>query len=207
MKTSTKAILVVLVLGLVGYWFKKHSGFFLWNQQPLQYMPNMHRTEALKPQRGFDFYSNFSSSLVPPQGTVSREVKPYKFKGPEHLAESVDKFANPLPRTKEVVLRGKLMFESNCYVCHGKDGNGNGPVVGPFANPPTLNSDKVREYADSQVFHVITNGQNTMGAYGAQIRERDRWAIVHYVRVLQLADRPRVADLEAFDAIVKKETP
>jgi hypothetical protein len=46
-----------------------------------------------------------------------------------------------------------------------------------------------------------------MGAYGAQIRERDRWAIVHYVRVLQLADRPRVADLEAFDAIVKKETP
>lgn len=207
MKTSTKIVLVVIALAGIGYWFKTHSGFFLWKHQPLQYMPNMHRSEALKPQRGYGFYENFSSSRVAPQGTVARGVVPYKYKGQEFLAENVDRFSNPLARTKEVVMRGQLMYDTNCYVCHGKDGNGNGPVVGPFANPPSLNTDKIRNYADSQIFHVVTNGQNTMGSYAAQVREKDRWAIVHYVRVLQLADRPAAADLDAFDAIVKKETP
>lgn len=199
-----KAILGVLVLAVLVTLFVQHSGWFLWSHQPLQYMPNMHRTAALKPQRGYAFYSDFSSSRVPPDGSLARDQVPYKYKGVQFLAQDVEKYKNPLPATKDVVLRGKFIWENNCIVCHGADGNGNGSVVPKYPNPPSLMSDKIRGYADSQIYHVIMNGQNTMGSYAPQIREQDRWSVIHYVRAMQLASRPGEDDLKAFDAIVKE---
>jgi len=200
----TRYIVIVLALGVLLHWFRHHSGFFLWTQQPLQYMPNMHRTPSLKPQRGYAFFEDFSSSRTAPEGSLAREQTPYKFKGSQFLAQDVDKFSNPVPATREVLARGKYIFENNCIVCHGRDGNGNGPIVPKFPNPPSLLSDKIRGFADSQIYHVFVNGQNTMGSYAAQIRDQDRWPLIHYVRVLQLADRPSAEDLQAFDQLVKK---
>jgi len=200
-----KGIVGVLVLIALGVFFVRHSGWFLWSHQPLQYMPNMHHTPALKPQRGYAFFSDFSSSRVPPEGSLAREQIVYKYKGAQFLAQDVEKFRNPLPISKATVLRGKFLYENNCLVCHGVDGNGNGPVVPKFPNPPSLMADKIRDYQDSQIYHVITNGQNTMGSYAPQIVEKDRWAVVHYVRVLQLANRPSDEDLKVFDSIVKEK--
>lgn len=206
MKTVVKLFLLLLLIGFLFEMFMKHSGWFTYSHQPMQYMPNMHHTASLKPQRGYAFFENYSSSRVPPEGSLAREQNPYKFKGEKFLAENVDKFKNPLPITRASVMRGKHIWDNNCIVCHGRDGNGNGSVVGPYPNPPSLMADKIRNYADSQIYHVITNGQNTMGSYAPQIHEEDRWAVVHYVRALQVADRPNEDDLKAFDAIVKEES-
>ena len=57
----------------------------------------------------------------------------------------------------------------------------------PSFNPPTLHSEKVRRMADGQLFQIISYGNNQMPAYAAQIPVDDRWAIVSYVRALQVA--------------------
>ena len=101
-------------------------------------------------------------------------------------------------------MRGQYVYNTNCVVCHGADGAGNGSVVGAFPNPPSLLADKIRDYADSQIYHVVVNGQNIMGSYAPQIPEKDRWALIHYIRVLQLADRPSDQDINAFDSITKE---
>lgn len=193
------ALLVVLVVG--GYLFYNHSGFFLYEHNVMQYMPNMHRTVALKPQRAYDFYSDGLSARTPPAGTLSRTQKPYPYTK-DKLAADVERYSNPLPATKETLLRGQKVYMNTCVVCHGPAGNGDGYIVPPFSKPPSLNSDKIRGYADSQIFHVVTVGQNLMGSYAPQIQERDRWALIHYVRAIQKSENPSEADVSAFDAFV-----
>jgi mono/diheme cytochrome c family protein len=196
-----KAFALILVLIIGSYVFYKHSGFFLYEQNVMQYMPNMHHTVSLRPQRGYDFYSDRLSARTPPAGTLAVNQKPYPY-SKEKLAADVEKYSNPLPVTKESLLRGQKVFMNTCVVCHGASGNGDGYIVPPFSKPPSLQSEKIRAYADSQIFHVITVGQNLMGSYAPQIREQDRWAVIHYLRALQKAENPTEADISAFDTLV-----
>ncbi len=197
---------VVVLMGFI-FWYRYSSSWVQWSHQPLQYLPNMHRTESLKPQRGYDFFENFSAARIPPAGSVAREQNPTVYVGASVRAEDVAKTSAPLAVSRELLLRGQFVYNNNCIVCHGRDGNGNGSIVGAFPNPPSLNSEKIRGFADSQIFHIITNGQNTMGAYGPQIRESDRWAVVKFVRVLHLASAPSDEDLRAFEAVLKGANP
>lgn len=126
-----------------------------------------------------------SSIRVPPEGTVPRNYQPYKLEQTEiGLSASLK---NPVEKTEAVLERGKKQYEIYCAVCHGYTGKGDGPVVPPFPAPPTL----VAPYAatrfqpDGMIFHMITVGRGAMKAYAAQIEPADRWAIVHYVRLLQ----------------------
>jgi mono/diheme cytochrome c family protein len=64
-----------------------------------------------------------------------------------------------------------------------------------FPNPPTLHSDKVRNWADANIYHVISNGQNVMPSYAKQISRDDRWAIVNYIRVLQRSQNAKDSDI------------
>ena len=102
---------------------------------------------------------------------------------------------NPLPITTEFVERGQKYFGIYCSVCHGMNGGGNGLVnrrarkilAATWIPPSSLHQDILYEdkYADGKLFNTISNGIRKMPGYGAQIKTRDRWAIVAYVRALQ----------------------
>jgi mono/diheme cytochrome c family protein len=101
------------------------------------------------------------------------------------------------------VRRGQERFNIYCATCHGADGYGNGPtnqraleLQEPKWVPPTsLHSDTVRERAHGHLFNTITHGIRNMGGYGSQIAPEDRWAIIAYVRALQLSQNARVEDV------------
>ncbi len=194
----------VLVLGGLVFWLVNNSGYFPYTHNPLQYMPNMHHTKALIPQRGYDFYADGASVRVPPAGAVAVNQNPYPYTKATFAAD-VRKFSNPVAADLATVKRGQKVFMTYCVVCHGPKGYGDGYVVPPFSQPPSLQSEKIRGYADSQIFHVITVGQNVMGAYGPQIREQDRWAVIHYLRVLQRAENPNDEDIKAFENVFPPE--
>ena len=103
--------------------------------------------------------------------------------------------SNPLPTTPEVIARGKKEFLIYCSPCHGNYAQGDSRLKGQFPNPPTLHSDKVRNWPDANIYNVITNGQNVMPPYAKSISRNDRWAIIHYLRVLQRAMNAPDSDL------------
>ena len=94
--------------------------------------------------------------------------------------------------------RGQSRFEIYCSPCHGLTGDGNGYVTRRgFPHPPSYHTDRLRAVADSYLFDVISNGYGAMYAYRGQLSADDRWAVVEYVRALQLAEHSSVTDLTA----------
>ncbi len=153
----------------------------------------MHIQFRINPQSTTTFFKDGSGMRMPVEGTVPRGYLPYKFKGkPEEAAKSL---VNPLLPTKSVLDLGKKKYLTFCSPCHGNFGEGDSRLRGQFPNPPTLHSDKLRTMSDGGIFHIITNGQNVMPSYASQISEDERWAIVHYIRVLQRSVNPKESDL------------
>ena len=102
---------------------------------------------------------------------------------------AIDEF--PIPVTKELVDRGQERFNIYCIVCHGPVGSGDGMIVRRgFGAPPTYHDDRLRNAPVGHFFDVITNGWGKMNGYGAQISAADRWAIVSYIRTLQVSQNP-----------------
>ncbi len=97
----------------------------------------------------------------------------------------------PIPVTKELVDRGQSRYAIYCMVCHGPVGNGDGMIVRRgFSPPPTYNDDRLRNAPVGHFYDVISNGWGKMNGYAAQIQPGDRWAIVAYIRALQLSQNP-----------------
>ena len=67
---------------------------------------------------------------------------------------------------------------------------------GQFPNPPSLHSEKVRNWKDGNIFHVITEGQNIMPSYSSQLTRQERWAVVLYIRALQRAQNAKESDIQ-----------
>lgn len=97
----------------------------------------------------------------------------------------------PVPVTKDLIDRGEQRYKVFCIVCHGPVGNGDGMIVRRgFSKPPTYNDDRLRNAPVGHFFDVITNGQGKMNGYASQIPVADRWAIVSYIRTLQISQNP-----------------
>jgi mono/diheme cytochrome c family protein len=96
---------------------------------------------------------------------------------------------NPLPVTARLLQRGQQRFTIYCSPCHGQEGDGNGITkkIGAMAVVANLHDKRIVEMADGELFYVITNGRNLMGAYGPNVPVEDRWAIIAYLRALQLS--------------------
>jgi mono/diheme cytochrome c family protein len=94
----------------------------------------------------------------------------------------------PIPVTREVVGRGKERYEIFCSACHGMTGNGDGMIVRRgFRRAASFNDDRLRQAPVGHYFDAITNGWGAMPSYAPQIPPQDRWAIVAYIRALQLS--------------------
>ena len=107
-----------------------------------------------------------------------------------------DSNAFPLPLTEELMQRGKERYTIFCSPCHGLQGDGMGMVtLRGMKHPPSYHQDRLRNVPSGYLFDVITNGFGAMNGYSAQVAPRDRWAIVAYVRALQVSRNARVADL------------
>lgn len=106
--------------------------------------------------------------------------------------------AFPLPVNQELLDRGQNRFKIFCTPCHGLQGDGNGMIaMRGMKHPPSYHQDRLRQATNGYLYDVITNGFGAMFGYSAQIPPRDRWAIIAYVRALQLSRDARAGDLPA----------
>lgn len=138
------------------------------------------------------------------EGTIPRGFMPYQFAGKPELAEK--HLVNPVPMTKENMDRGREVFNTNCSVCHGYFGDGDARTKKWSAEgktkeeswfaPPSLHGKRILEAKDGLVYHIITQGQNSMPSYEKQIIREDRWKVVHYIRALQRAKNAKDSDLK-----------
>ncbi len=151
------------------------------------YMPDMVYSPAVKAQ-------TFGQMRMPVPGTISRNFEPYPY--PHDAEKAGRELKNPLIPTKKVLLRGKRVYQINCLPCHGNEGFGDGPVVPKFPRPLSLQSDKVRNFTDGRIYHTVTMGQNLMPSYASEVDSSDRWAVIHYIRVLQRSRNPTQQDLK-----------
>jgi mono/diheme cytochrome c family protein len=143
------------------------------------------------------FYDDGAASRPLPPGTVPRGF----LREDKRLYAGLDengKFVTQIPVTVDTALlqRGHQRFDIFCSPCHGRVGDGRGMIVQRgFKQPPTYHSDRLRGVRDGYIFDVITNGFGQMSSYASQVPPRDRWAIVAYVRALQLSQYVDTAKL------------
>ncbi len=102
----------------------------------------------------------------------------------------------PFPITREVLRRGQDRFNIYCTPCHGRLGDGEGmiPQRG-FRKPPSYHIDRLRNAPVGHFFDVIKNGFGAMPDYAARVAPHDRWAIIAYIRALQLSQNARLEDV------------
>ncbi|NNE65839.1 MAG: cytochrome c [Pyrinomonadaceae bacterium] len=104
----------------------------------------------------------------------------------------------PINVTKETLDRGEQRYKIFCMVCHGPVGKGDGMVVRRgYPQPTTYHDDRLRNAPVGHFFDVITNGWGKMNGYASQIPVEDRWAIVAYIRALQVSQNPEIKSGEA----------
>jgi cytochrome c5 len=102
----------------------------------------------------------------------------------------------PVPVTPELMERGQQRFNITCVMCHGATAAGNGITKQyGLATVVSLQDERLRKMSDGEIFNTITNGKNTMMAYGPNIIVPDRWAIIAYLRALQRSQNATTADV------------
>jgi mono/diheme cytochrome c family protein len=160
----------------------------------------MHVQPRYNPYDPADFFVDGQSARIPVAGTVPRGELA---SGPQELMYTgkvngavLDAF--PFPVTRQVLDRGRERFNIYCEPCHGLTGDGDGMIVQRgFRHPPSLHLDRLRTAAAGHFFDVISNGFGVMYPYGYRIVPRDRWAIVAYIRALQLSRHASIDDVPA----------
>jgi mono/diheme cytochrome c family protein len=102
----------------------------------------------------------------------------------------------PMQVTPELLQRGQQRFNITCVMCHGATASGNGITKQyGLTTVVSLQDDRIRKMADGEIFNTITNGKNTMMAYGPNIIVPDRWAIIAYLRALHRSQNATAADV------------
>jgi mono/diheme cytochrome c family protein len=157
---------------------------------------DMHDQPRFKPLAKSDFYADLRSARPPVEGTVARgqlHEDAYFYTG--RVGTSPGDYM-PFPVTADVLARGRERFNIYCSPCHSRLGDGKGmiPQRG-FRAPPSYHTERLRNAPLGYFFDVMTSGFGAMPEYASQIPPRDRWAIVAYIRALQLSQNATVADI------------
>lgn len=131
-----------------------------------------------------------------PQPRAARWNRP-----PQHLPAGVVAASPAIPRPQldlALLRRGQQRYGIYCAACHGALGDGRGEVVRRgFPQPPSFHEESLRKAQDEHFYSAIRYGAGRMWPYADRLPETDRWAVVAYVRALQLSRRARLADLPA----------
>ena len=191
---------------------------------PFEVFPDMVRQPKVRAQAPLDFFADGRGPRLPVAGTVpvGYEMPKPKTEGsppgmtgdaPEEahmriaFSAGTDYFNTgkmgeqwgtgiPLPVTRELMERGQQRFNITCTMCHGAAAGGNGITKQyGLATVVSLQDDRLRKMSDGEIFNTITNGKNTMMAYGPNIVVADRWAIIAYLRALQRSQHATIADV------------
>jgi cytochrome c5 len=162
-----------------------------------QKMANQPRYDPLEKS---DFFADGMAARPRVANTVARgelSTDPFFDTGKINGADG-DGF--PFAVTREVIDRGQQRFDIYCSECHGRLGDGNGMIPSRgFRRPPSFHTQTLRTAVTGHFFDVMTNGFGAMPPYGTMIPTRDRWAIVAYIRALQLSQNATVADVPVTD--------
>jgi len=168
---------------------------------------NMYDQERFNPESYSDFFSDHRTMRSPVAGTIARD----RYEDDPEIATGLladqSGYVMTIPQQvvqragglEKMLARGQERFGIYCAPCHGATGDGKGMVVCKRAKPtdpcesrgfaplPAYSDPRLRGMPDGQVFATITHGVRTMPAYGPQIPAGDRWAIVGYVRALEMS--------------------
>lgn len=122
----------------------------------------------------------------PPDGTIPHGMSVLDYgPGPEEAARAGSELKNPFAADEAKLPEAKRLYDTFCLICHGVAGEGDGPIIGRFPNPPSLLAPRAKELPDGHLFHVVTFGQGLMAPYASQLSVEERWMVVRYVRWLQ----------------------
>jgi mono/diheme cytochrome c family protein len=157
---------------------------------------DMHDAPRYKPLQESDIYADKRSARPILEGTVARgflKADDVFYTGMQNGAP-VEKI--PMPLTDAVVARGRERFNIYCSPCHGIAGDGDGMIVKRgYKRPVSYHDPRLRNERAGYFFDVMTRGFGQMPDYAAQVAPKDRWAIVAYIRALQLSQHASVGDL------------
>ena len=164
------------------------------------------------PQRGTDFYADGRSVRPQVENTVARNQlheDSYFYTG---LVNGKEGDGMPFPVTAAILQRGQERYNVYCTPCHSRVGNGEGMIVQRgYIKAGSFHSARLQTAPLGHFFHVISNGYGAMPDYSAQVTPADRWAIVAYVKALQLsqkatqADVPSGTNVESLSDIAERE--
>lgn len=205
----------VAIVAIFGFRGQKSTG------SPIEVFPDMVRQPKVRAQAPLGFFADGRGNRVPVTGTVpmgydmpqaghapggeeTTGVLPHSrlsfSEGTDYpnTGKMGDRWGTGLPMqiTVELMERGQQRFTINCAVCHGATAAGNGVTKQyGLATVVSLQDERIRKMADGEIFNTITNGKNTMLAYGPNVTVADRWAIIAYVRALQRSQNATTADV------------
>ncbi|NKB25746.1 MAG: c-type cytochrome [Kiritimatiellae bacterium] len=156
----------------------------------------MYDQPKYEPLEQSDFFGDARSARALVEGTVPRghlneDMHLYEGKINGAFADTV-----PFPITKEVLKRGQNRYNIYCAVCHDRAGYGNGMIVQRgFKRPSSYHIDRLRKEKPGYLYDVINRGFGSMPSYSHQLNPEDRWAVVAYIRALQLSQSATLEDV------------
>ena len=157
---------------------------------------DMHDQPKVRPYRESNFFADGLSARPEIPGTVARG----ELRDDDALYlgkvgnQPIERF--PIAIDRATLERGRDRYDIYCAPCHDRVGNGQGQVVRRgYRRPPSFHAERLRTAPVGYFYDVITNGFGVMPAYATQVAVRDRWAIVAYLRALQLSQHASIADV------------
>jgi hypothetical protein len=166
-----------------------------------------HRQPRERAYRPSDFYADGLAMRAPPAGTVPRErrtMSPILTTGIASYTgqvapngERIARYASkiPIPLTPELLAVGRKRYDITCGTCHGPLGDGNSIVAKQMSLRPPPSLHLYVNRAPGYIFQVITHGFGLMASYAAELSIEERWAVVAYVRALQVSQNVPVGAL------------
>ncbi|MCF6349545.1 MAG: cytochrome c [Flavobacteriaceae bacterium] len=156
-------------------------------KRSIQYMSDtdMYRPVPYEAYAANPNFKDGLSSQPPVKGTIARGQVPYDYPNTNEGYDAAKlKYKSPLDSTKINLKKGKNLYGIYCAICHGNKGDGQSILSEreKFNGVPNL---KDREITEGSIYHVIMYGRGVMGSHASQLRDEERWQVVHYVQELK----------------------